>query len=271
MIDDDLLTHLAEKYNAEKRILKTIAGDRDYDPKKFKMEYDALSHVNQQWANKAEVKAAKVKAGLIIGVHEHEVTRRLRVLSFTPTPTLAAQEREARKARTREQRQRFPLAIRAYIRGMPVDEAAIAGHTSADYLYREARKIMDLFVESLRNLRSFPTYIRYALAEDFHAIYEGRTTYASPLLVLYRKTTQTRPRPYAPTLKDSFVDLLPGAIASQFTIDEIAEAKGSSRDVITQRFTDLLLPIGLTWAAIEQMSDYHRDAFYQLLLQKPPT
>ena len=193
-----MLTHLAEKYNAEKRILKTIAGDRDYDPKKFKMEYDALSHVNQQWANKAEVKAAKVKAGLIIGVHEHEVTRRLRVLSFTPTPTLAAQEREARKARTREQRQRFPLAIRAYIRGMPVDEAAIAGHTSADYLYREARKIMDLFGESLRNLRSFPTYIRYALAEDFHAIYEGRTTYASPLLALYRKTPQTRPRPYAP-------------------------------------------------------------------------
>lgn len=27
----------------------------------------------------------------------------------------------------------------------------------------------------------------------------------------------------------------------------------------------------LTAAAIEQMSDYHRDAFYQLLLQKPPT
>ena len=71
-------------------------------------------------------------------------------------------------------------------------------------------------------------------------------------------------------MKDGFVDLLPGAIASQFTIDEIAEAKETAATVITQRFTDLLLPIGLTWHAIEQMSDYHRDAFYQLLLMKPP-
>lgn len=200
----------------------------------------------------------------------HEVNRRLRRWGITPPPLASVAAHKERQGRRAANQQRLAITVRHYIRGASIEEAAIAGQTSTHYLYRIARTVFESFGETLRNLRGFPTYIRYALAEDAQHTLQGGTSYAAPLLALYRKTPQTRPRRYAATLKDGFVDLLPGAIASQFTIDEIAEAKETPATVITQRFTDLLLPIGLTWHAIEQMSDYHRDAFYQLLLMKPP-
>ena len=267
---DDALKSLSAKHDIELRLLKVMVKTT----KSFKLEYDTLTSLDQLFPDKATQRAALAQASSTLGVGVHEVNRRLRRWGITPPPLASVAARRQLQGRRTLNKERLAIAVQSYIKGSHnIEDAAALGETSSDYLYRLARNALDVFGESLRELRSFPDYVRAALAEDAYRILRGdadnQALYSDSILRLYRKVGNRVAKPVPASPRDGYVELLPAVVRDEISTNDVAAFKETPEDTVKQRFTGLLVGIGLTWGAVERMSSAHREALYQLLIRKP--
>lgn len=98
---------------------------------------------------------------------------------------------------------------------------------------------------------------------------DNQALYSDAILRLYRKVGMNKARPLSTAFQQSFQDLLPAVVRDEIDLPTLAAFKEITPDLLKQRFTGLLTPHGLTWAAIERMSHAHKEALYQLLIRVP--
>lgn len=266
----EALQNLATKHNIKLHLLKIIWSTS----KGFQQELQALSRLNQQFPDKAAQREALQNAAATLNISIHEVNRRLRRWGITPPPLESVQARRLLQGRRQINKERLAIATALYTEGKrTIEEAAILGETSPDYLYRIARQSLGIFGETLRDLRKWPTYVRTALAVDVAQVIRGdadnQALYSDEILRLYRKVGMNKARPLSTAFQQSFQDLLPAVIRDEIDLPTLAAFKEITPDLLKQRFTGLLTPHGLTWAAIERMSHAHKEALYQLLIRVP--